>query len=192
MNRRVTIKDFKTKLAQAIECRQLVVCDQWHLCKTIELFLGDTAIIAGKLMPYTRETESVTENPLIGTANRCFACGDDNPIGLKIAFSLQDETCSGLFTPGKYHVGFNDTVHGGIIFAALDDVMANLLYLQGIKAFTARCEIRYRKALRVGQTLQLRSEIVQQKRRLYTLAGTAHLAEDGELIADASASFMSR
>jgi acyl-coenzyme A thioesterase PaaI-like protein len=109
---------------------------------------------------------------------------------LKIDFQLQDGACIGSFTPGKFHVGFNDTVHGGILFAALDDVMANLLYLQGIKAHTARCEIRYRRALRVGQTIDLRGQVVQERGRLATLTGEARLAGSGELVADCQASFM--
>ena len=132
----------------------------------------------------------MSENPLLGTATRCFACGPENPIGLQIAFTLEDGSCRGTFTPGKYHVGFNDTVHGGIIFSALDDVMANYLYLQGIKAFTARCEIRYRKALRVGQTIELTSRVENERKRLVTLKGEARLAGSGDLVADASAAFM--
>ena len=120
----------------------------------------------------------------------CFACGPDNPIGLKINFSVEDGVCSGRFTPNQNHVGFNDTVHGGIVFSALDDVMANLLYLQNIKAYTAKCEIRYRKALRVGQEIILTSVIESERRRLIALKGEARLAETDELVADTSASFM--
>lgn len=126
----------------------------------------------------------------IEAAPMCFACGQDNPIGLKINFSVQDGECTGRFTPSINHVGFSDTVHGGIIFAALDDVMANLLYLQDIKAYTAKCDIRYRQALRVGQEVILSSRIETEKRRLVVLKGEARLAETGELVADTTASFM--
>jgi acyl-coenzyme A thioesterase PaaI-like protein len=132
----------------------------------------------------------LADNPLIGTATRCFACGPENPIGLKIAFRIEHGVCMGRFTPGKYHVGFNDTVHGGIIFSALDDVMANLLYLQGIKAYTAKCEIRYRQPLRVGQAIDLTARIESERRRLVSLKGEARLAGSGDLIADTSAAFM--
>jgi acyl-coenzyme A thioesterase PaaI-like protein len=120
----------------------------------------------------------------------CFACGQDNPIGLRIRFVLDGDVCRASFTPGEHHVGFSDTVHGGIIFSALDDVMANLLYLKAIKAHTARCEIRYRQPLRVGQTIDLRSHIETERRRLVVLRGEARLAATGELVAETSASFM--
>ncbi len=131
----------------------------------------------------------MTDAPGIEAAPMCFACGQDNPIGLKIRFRLDGEVCRASFTPNENHVGFNDTVHGGIIYSALDDVMANLLYLQKIKAHTAKCEIRYRRAARVGEELLLSSRIELERRRLVVLRGQARLA-DGTLVADATASFM--
>lgn len=126
----------------------------------------------------------------IEAAAMCFACGPDNNIGLQIRFSLDDGICSGEFTAGENHVGYENTVHGGIIFAALDDVMANVLYLQNIKAHTARCEIRYRKALEVGEKIRLRGWVENERRRLVVLRGEARLASDGSVVADCEASFM--
>lgn len=120
----------------------------------------------------------------------CFACGPDNPIGLQIKFQLEGSKCRGVFTPNETHVGYRNTVHGGIIYAALDDVMANVLYLQDMKAHTAKCEIRYRKALEVGQTINLTGWIEQKRRRLVVLKGEARTASDNILVADCEASFM--
>ena len=103
---------------------------------------------------------------------------------------MKDGRCTGVFTPSENHVGYANTVHGGIIYSALDDVMANVLYLQNIKAHTARCEIRYRKAVEVGQTINLTGWIEQERRRLVVLKGEARTAADDILIADCEASFM--
>lgn len=125
------------------------------------------------------------------TADRfCFACGPDNPIGLKIDFRLEGERCVASFTPGENHVGYDGVVHGGIVFAALDDVMANWLYLQGLTGFTARCEIRYRRAVEPGETLELAGELVERRRRMARLRATARIAGDGEPVAEAEAAFM--
>jgi acyl-coenzyme A thioesterase PaaI-like protein len=126
----------------------------------------------------------------IERATMCFACGVDNPVGLQIRFRMEGDRCLGEFTPGLNHVGYDNTVHGGIIYAALDDVMANVLYLQEVKAHTARCEIRYRQPLEVGQTIRLAGWIDQQRRRLVTLKGEARRAVDDELVAESEASFM--
>jgi acyl-coenzyme A thioesterase PaaI-like protein len=132
----------------------------------------------------------MADKPLIEPAPMCFACGRDNPIGLHIGFELHDGICTGLFTANENHVGFHDTVHGGIIFSALDDVMANNLYLQGIKAHTARCEIRYRRTLQVGRQIRLTSRIEKERKSLVVLNAEARLVDGGELIADCQASFM--
>ncbi len=132
----------------------------------------------------------MTSKSLAEAATMCFACGPDNPIGLQIRFQMEDGKCMGIFTPLENHVGYRNTVHGGIIYSALDDVMANVLYLQDMKAHTAKCEIRYRKALEVGQTIRLIGWVEQERRRLVVLKGEARTAADDTLIADCEASFM--
>lgn len=133
----------------------------------------------------------MAEDTPIEAAPMCFACGQGNPIGLRIEFVLDDAGhCVGRFTPAATHVGYANTVHGGIIYAALDDVMANALYLAQRKAHTARCEIRYRQPLAVGETVELRGWIDRERRRLVQLKGSATRLADGEVIADCEASFM--
>jgi len=123
-------------------------------------------------------------------ATMCFACGKDNPIGLRIQFHFDGEICTAEFTPDENHVGWQDTVHGGIIYAALDDVTANVLYQQGRKAHTAKCEVRYRQLLRVGETIRLRGWVDKEKGRLVVLKGEARRAADDAVIADCESSFM--
>lgn len=120
----------------------------------------------------------------------CFACGQDNPVGLKIRFDVEGDECTAEFTPNENHVGFSDTVHGGIIYTALDDVTANILYQQGRKAHTARCEIRYRQPARVGETLSLKGWIANERRRLVMLKGEIRRKADDVLVADCESSFM--
>ena len=120
----------------------------------------------------------------------CFACGKDNPIGLRIAFDVDGDTCRAEFTPDENHVGWADTIHGGIIYAALDDVTANVLYRQGLKAHTARCEIRYRQPARIGETLALKGWIEKRRGRLVLLKGEARRKSDDVVIADCDAKFM--
>lgn len=120
----------------------------------------------------------------------CFACGKDNPIGLRIEFHYDGDVCRAEFTPNENHVGWEDTVHGGIIYSALDDVTANVLYRQGRKAHTARCEVRYREPLRVGETISLKGWIEKERGRLVVLRGSAVRIADSAVVADCEASFM--
>jgi len=126
----------------------------------------------------------------IEAAPMCFACGVDNPIGLNIRFKVQGDQCSGIFTPNENHVGFSDTVHGGIIYTALDDVTANILYQQGRKAHTAKSEIRYRQPARVGDKLMLKGWIETERRRLIILKGEIRRAADDVVVAECESSFM--
>jgi len=126
----------------------------------------------------------------VEAADMCFACGEANPIGLKIHFMVEGDSCTGEFTGTENHVGWNDTIHGGIIFSALDDVTANVLYHQGRKAHTAKCEIRYRKPLKIGETVILKGWIEKEKGRLIVLKGEARRVSDGVVVADCEASFI--
>lgn len=81
-------------------------------------------------------------------------------------------------------------MHGGIVYSALDDVTANVLSHQGRKAHTARCEIRYRKPLYVGETVVLKGWIEKEKGRLVILRAEARRKSDDVLIADCEAGFM--
>ena len=121
----------------------------------------------------------------------CFACGPDNPIGLHIHYTVDnDEVCTAEFTPGENHLSWENTVHGGIIYSALDDVTGNIPYARGLVAHTARCEVRYRQVLRAGQTIALRGWVEKEKGRLMVIRGEARRKTDNELVAECTASFL--
>lgn len=124
-------------------------------------------------------------------ANRCFVCGPDNPAGLRLGFVLDaGQVCRADFTPGPNHAGYDQLTHGGLIFSALDDVMANWLFLKGIRAHTARCEIRYRQPLRIGTPIRLEGRLVRRKGNLAIMQGLALRADDGSVVAEAEGTFM--
>jgi len=123
-------------------------------------------------------------------ANACFVCGPDNPLGLRLAFRMAGDVCLAEFTPGAFHCGYDRLVHGGIVFSALDDVMANWLFLQGVRGHTARCEIRYREPVELGDTLRLEGRLVRRKGRLAQLAGRAVRVGDEVVVAETDGTFM--
>jgi len=87
-------------------------------------------------------------------------------------------------------IGYDDQVHGGILFSFLDDAMANYLFLQGKRAHTAKCDIRYRSPAKVGRALRAEGWPVKEKGRLALMEGRITDIESGEIIAETSASFM--
>ena len=135
-------------------------------------------------------------NQLDARANRCFVCGPNNPIGLKVKFRLEsdgdEQVCRAEFTPAEEHSGYDSMTHGGIIYSLLDDVMANYHYLQGQVVVTARMEIRYGASLPIGDQVVLEAREVQAKGRLRMMQASAHVAEGGQLVARAEGRFMCR
>ena len=123
-------------------------------------------------------------------ANNCFVCGSQNPIGLNIDFQFKDGRCVGEFVPEENHVGFDGVTHGGIIFSVLDDLMANWLYLQGGRGFTAKSEIRYREPLPIGTRIRLSCELKLKKRKLVQLQSTAIRCDTNKIVAESEGTFM--
>jgi acyl-coenzyme A thioesterase PaaI-like protein len=130
-----------------------------------------------------------TESPR-DDGSRCFVCGPDNPEGLQVKFRMDGDICRAEFTPPPQYCGYDDVTHGGILFSLLDDVMANWLYLQGERAYTGKCEIRFREPAAVGEALLLEGELVSRKGRIANMAGKALNAATGKSVAEATATFM--
>ena len=127
--------------------------------------------------------------PLRDDGHNCFVCGPHNAIGLRVRFQMAGDICRGEFTPGRDHCGYDGITHGGILFSLLDDVMANWLYLKGLRCFTAKCEIRYRNPLPVGCRVLLAGKSLKRKRNVVVMEGLASRADTAEAIAECQASF---
>ena len=123
-------------------------------------------------------------------ANHCFVCGDANPAGLQVRFRLDGEVCRAEFLPDQRHQGYDGVMHGGLLFALLDDVMANWLWLQGYQCFTARADIRYRAPVPLGERLALEGRLLRQRGRLYEMQGLVLNAATGAILTEATGRFM--
>jgi acyl-coenzyme A thioesterase PaaI-like protein len=126
----------------------------------------------------------------LSNARQCFVCGPDNPVGLHLIFTLDDNICRAEFTPADYHCGFDGITHGGIIFSALDDVMANWIVLQGMQAFTAKVDLRYKASLPTGTKVTLEGRCLKARGRLMQMQGRMLRADNGQVVAECEASFM--
>ena len=114
----------------------------------------------------------------------CFVCGPKNPIGLKLNFHFNGKSIKTQFTPKKEHQGYLNIVHGGIISTVLDEAMVKLALAMNIPAVTASMEIRLRRALNVGETINVEAEILKNtKKTLETYAKAT--TEINIVIADA-------
>ncbi|MCS7172813.1 MAG: PaaI family thioesterase [Armatimonadetes bacterium] len=121
-------------------------------------------------------------------ADRCFVCGPLNPIGLRLSFTEQDGVLTAAFRPTDLHVGYEGIVHGGILAAVLDDVMANLLYRRGHYALTARMELRFHAPAHPGDILCVRGWLEEEGPRV--VAARGEILREGERVCSARALFV--
>jgi len=119
----------------------------------------------------------------------CFACGQENPIGLRLRFTAQGDSVRAEFTPGPRYQGYEGVVHGGIVAAALDDAMAQLFHMRGQESLTARLEIRFRRETPVGQRLVVTARLTGERTRLFTAEAVLSLP-DGTRLAEAKGTFV--
>lgn len=114
----------------------------------------------------------------------CFACGKENPVGLRLDFHLEGEEYVTRFEVKPEYQGWSQMVHGGLLATVLDEVMTRLLWEKGISSVTARLEVRYRKPVPVGSVLEVRSRLVRHRPPLLELEAAATLP-DGTVVAEA-------
>ncbi len=116
-------------------------------------------------------------------AQYCFVCGPENPIGLKLKFAQQGTGVRAEFTPARWHVGFEGVVHGGILAALLDDAMANIWFVRGEEALTAKLEVRFRRAVQPGERLIVTAQPTGKRGALVT-AHAEVCGADGSIVAE--------
>ncbi len=120
----------------------------------------------------------------------CFGCGRSNPIGLALdEFVRTESTVRTEFTPRPEYNGFADVLHGGIVAAALDEIMAwTAMLVEGVMVVTGTLDLRYRKPAPVAKTLILEGELLSRRGRRLQIAGRLL---DGEVrVADAEGMFL--
>ena len=117
----------------------------------------------------------------------CFACGKENPIGLKLDFSMQEGKCVARKVVPREYQGYEGIVHGGILTTMLDEVMVKCLILSGGgQAVTAKLEIRYRQPTPVGEMLTI-SGWEESRKKNFVRMKAAIALPDGTVTAEGTA-----
>jgi len=120
----------------------------------------------------------------------CFACGMENPVGLKLFFyEMDDGRVVAQFTPRDEYQGYPGVLHGGIVSTVLDEVLGRVCIAQERWMVTAKMEVRYRRPIPVGEPLTAVAEVVESRGRRMVARGELHLP-DGSVGAEATAVFI--
>lgn len=119
---------------------------------------------------------------------RCFGCGLDNPIGLRVRYYTEGSQVVADFAPQPGHEGFPGYVHGGIIYTLLDEVLSRTAVLAGRWSRTGRMDVRYRSVAPLGERYVARAWVKRWRGRSLVAAGEVRSA-DGRLVAEAEGLF---
>ena len=120
----------------------------------------------------------------------CFGCGRANAFGLQLDdFVLDDGTVRASFEPRPEFRGFDGVLHGGIVAAALDEVLGwTAILVADSMAVTAKLELRYRRPAPERGTYLLEGRVVERRGRRLIMEATAQVG--GETVAEASGIFL--
>jgi uncharacterized protein (TIGR00369 family) len=121
----------------------------------------------------------------------CFVCGESNPIGLKLRFETDGRSVQTRFVARPEHVGFRQTVHGGLIATLLDEMMVWACAV-GTKrfAFCAELSVRFQNPLRPGEQVLATAELVENRRgKIFDAKGELR-NEAGEVFATSTGKYL--
>lgn len=118
----------------------------------------------------------------------CFVCGRQNPRGLYMTFfdNGKDEVVSS-YTVAKDYQGYPGVVHGGIITAMLDEVVARVSFIGDPHKFmmSVKLEVKFRQPVPTDTPLVIKGHLIKLKGRLGQAVGEVILP-DGTIAAESS------
>jgi len=123
--------------------------------------------------------------------HHCFACGTANPIGLNLKFYRSNESVCTDITLGRYHEGWQNMAHGGIISTLLDETMSwTIIYFRRIFFVTRRMEIKYIRPVLLGVPLTVKGRLARDAKEPYVGAVAEVFDGGGQLLARAKGEFV--
>jgi uncharacterized protein (TIGR00369 family) len=119
---------------------------------------------SGKRPPKHRSSEAGHDTSYIQLQkNHCFACGTNNPDGMRLRFIYDEERACFVcrFRLGKRYTGPPGHCHGGIIATILDEAMGKVNKLRQVVALTSEIKVNYLKPVPLKQPLRVESREVK-------------------------------
>lgn len=125
-----------------------------------------------------------------GTAyQRCFGCGTENPIGLRLKFRRADGGVRAEFRARPEYQGWDGVLHGGILLTLLDETLAYATIYEVGATVTAELTARLRRPAPLDLEYRLFGEVTRNRHGLIMAHATISDAA-GQLIAEADGKFM--
>ena len=157
---------------------------------TPQLFNSSTPQLFSWCFPAPEARNPAGMRPLPNT-RACFVCGVANPAGLQLHFETDGELARTRFTPRPEHVGFKNTIHGGILTTVLDEIM---VWAIGVRTrqftYCAELSVRFLHTARPGEPLTVTGRLTLDRRgRIYEAAGEIR-NDAGKVVATSTGKYM--
>jgi len=123
--------------------------------------------------------------------NYCFCCGPDNPEGMHLQFTLDEERRTFVcdFVLSKRYTGPPGHCHGGVIATILDDAMGKVNKLRNVVAVTKEMTVEYLKPVPLHKPLRVEGREVSVHGRQHINAAEIR-NEQGEVLARSQGIFV--
>ena len=124
-----------------------------------------------------------------GAQNHCFGCGQANPVGLHLHFSItSDQTVVCEATVSENYEGPPGSLHGGIIATLLDEAMSKANRARGVTAMTRHMQVEYLKPVPSNAPFRVEGRVTRSEGRKHWT--TAQILAGETVLAHASALFI--
>ena len=111
--------------------------------------------------------------------------------GLNLRFETDGRLVEARFVPRAEHVGFRQTVHGGLIATLLDEIMVWACAVQTKRfAFCAELNVRFLNPVRPGEALVASGELVSNRRNKLFEAKAELRDQAGLVLATATGKYL--
>jgi uncharacterized protein (TIGR00369 family) len=112
------------------------------------------------------ELESFPRTTKLHGSNRCFGCGEANPIGLHLEFLLTpDRTVVSQPVVADTFEGHPGYLHGGVIATLLDEAMSKAVRARGFTAMTRHMEVDFLRPVPSRASLRLEGRVTRNEGR---------------------------
>lgn len=96
----------------------------------------------------------------------CFACGKDNPCGMKLSFEYDrgNEVVFSDFILEKTFAGYESIIHGGIVSTVLDETMAYMA-MKAAKTIcmTREINVKFHMPVRAGEEYRTEAVLISSE-----------------------------
>lgn len=123
--------------------------------------------------------------------NYCFACGKNNPEGMHLRFSYDEEKKRFIsrFRLGRRYTGPPGHAHGGVIATILDEAMGKVNKIHNVVALTSEISVKYLRPVPLNRPLRVEARGVSVRGRRHINAAEI-LNQRGEVLASSRGTFI--